>query len=76
MVQPVHGRNRRAAGPGARQSGVAVPRLERCLDVEPAPLAPLTSQVFHAVSDTEHHYNIVRHLFAGWVQDDWRIGNI
>jgi hypothetical protein len=39
------------------------------------PLSPLTSQVFHAVSDTEHHYNIVRNVFAGWVQDDWRIGN-
>lgn len=40
-----------------------------------APLLPYTSQVFHAVSDTEHHYNVVRHLFAGWLQDDWRIGN-
>jgi carboxypeptidase family protein/TonB-dependent receptor-like protein len=39
------------------------------------PLSPLTSQVFHAVSDTEHHYNVVRNVFAGWVQDDWRIGN-
>jgi carboxypeptidase family protein/TonB-dependent receptor-like protein len=39
------------------------------------PLSPLTSQVFQAVSDTEHHYNIVRNVFAGWVQDDWRIGN-
>ncbi|MBI3047716.1 MAG: TonB-dependent receptor [Acidobacteria bacterium] len=39
------------------------------------PLTPLTSQVFHAVSDTEHHYNVVRHLFAGWLQDDWRVGN-
>jgi hypothetical protein len=38
-------------------------------------LSPLTSQVFHAVSDTEHHYNVLRHVFAGWVQDDWRIGN-
>ena len=36
------------------------------------PLSPLTSQVFHAVSDTDHHYNIVRNVFAGWVQDDWR----
>jgi hypothetical protein len=39
------------------------------------PLSSLTSQVFQAVSDTEHHYNIVRNVFAGWVQDDWRIGN-
>jgi carboxypeptidase family protein/TonB-dependent receptor-like protein len=40
-----------------------------------APLSPLTSQVFHALSDTEHRYNIVRHILAGWVQDDWRVGN-
>ncbi|OFW01278.1 MAG: hypothetical protein A3I61_15380 [Acidobacteria bacterium RIFCSPLOWO2_02_FULL_68_18] len=39
------------------------------------PLAPLTSQVFHSVSDTEHHYNVVRHLLAGWIQDDWRLGD-
>ena len=39
------------------------------------PLSPLTSQVFHSVSDTEHRYNIIRHLFAGWVQDDWRVGD-
>ena len=40
-----------------------------------APLSSLTSQVLHAVSDTEHHYNIVRHVFGGWLQDDWRVGN-
>jgi carboxypeptidase family protein/TonB-dependent receptor-like protein len=40
-----------------------------------SPLLPITSQVFHAVSDTDHHYHVLRHLFAGWVQDDWRIGN-
>jgi hypothetical protein len=40
-----------------------------------APLLPITSQVFHAVSDTEHHYHVLRHVFAGWLQDDWRIGN-
>jgi hypothetical protein len=39
------------------------------------PLSPITSQVFHAVSDTEHRYNIVRHVFGGWVQDDWRLGD-
>jgi len=39
------------------------------------PLTPLTSQVFHAISDTEHRYNIVRHLFGGWIQDDWRMGS-
>jgi hypothetical protein len=39
------------------------------------PLTPLTSQIFHAISDTEHRYNIVRHLFGGWVQDDWRLAD-
>ena len=39
------------------------------------PLSPITSQVFHAVSDTEHRYNIVRHVFGGWIQDDWRMGD-
>ena len=40
-----------------------------------APLSPLTSQIFHAVSDTDHRYNIIRHIFGGWVQDDWRVAN-
>ncbi len=40
-------------------------------------LAPLAAarQVFYAISDTNHTYNIVRHLFAGWLQDDWKVGN-
>lgn len=38
-------------------------------------LAPITRQVFHALSDTEHRYPVRRHVFAGWMQDDWRIGN-
>ena len=40
-------------------------------------LAPLAAarQVFYAVSDTEHRYNIVRNLFSGWLQDDWKVGN-
>ena len=38
-----------------------------------APLAPITRWVFHSLSDTEHRYEIVRHLFAGWVQDDWKV---
>jgi len=37
-----------------------------------APLAPITRWVFHTVSDTEHVYEIVRNIFAGWVQDDWK----
>jgi outer membrane receptor protein involved in Fe transport len=40
-----------------------------------APLAPITRWVFHSLSDTEHQYEIARHLFAGWVQDDWKVGN-
>ena len=39
------------------------------------PLSPITRQVFHAISDTDHRYNIVRHVLGGWMQDDWRIGN-
>ena len=40
-------------------------------------LAPLAAarQVFYAISDTNHRYDIKRHLFAGWIQDDWKIGN-
>src|SRR5207244_7746685 len=37
-----------------------------------APLAPITRWVLHSLSDTEHRYDIVRHVFAGWVQDDWK----
>ncbi len=37
-----------------------------------APLASITRFVFHSTSDTEHRYNVVRHLFAGWLQDDWK----
>ena len=39
------------------------------------PLSPITRQVFHAISDTEHTYKVVRHVLAGWMQDDWRVGN-
>jgi hypothetical protein len=39
------------------------------------PLSPITRQVFHAISDTEHRYKVVRHILAGWMQDDWRLGN-
>ena len=40
-------------------------------------LQPLAAarQVFYAISDTNHRYNIFRHLFSGWLQDDWKIGN-
>ncbi len=40
-----------------------------------APLAPITRWVFHASSDTEHRYEVVRHVFAGWAQDDWKVGS-
>ncbi len=40
-----------------------------------APLAPITRWVFHSLSDTEHQYAIVRHLYAGWVQDDWKLAD-
>ena len=38
-----------------------------------APLASITRWVYHSLSDTEHRYEIVRHLFAGWLQDDWKV---
>jgi hypothetical protein len=40
-----------------------------------APLASITRWVYHSLSDTEHQYAITRNLFAGWVQDDWKLGN-
>ena len=38
-----------------------------------APLASVTRWVYHSLSDTEHRYEILRHLFAGWLQDDWKV---
>jgi hypothetical protein len=38
-----------------------------------APFASITRWVYHSLSDTEHRYGIVRHLFAGWIQDDWKV---
>ena len=67
-----------AAPPGTPGSPVQIP-LEQLFPVwndastwNVAPLAPITRWVFHSLSDTEHQYAIVRHLFAGWVQDDWK----
>jgi hypothetical protein len=40
-----------------------------------APLAPITRWVFHAVSDVDQKFDVLRNVFAGWAQDDWRIGN-
>jgi hypothetical protein len=38
-----------------------------------APLAPITSQVFHGLSDSDYKHFVTRHVFAGWLQDDWRV---
>ena len=40
-----------------------------------APLAPITVRVIHSISDTEHQYSVRRHIFAGWLQDDWKTSN-
>jgi len=40
-----------------------------------APLASSTRWVYHSLSDTEHQYAITRNLFAGWVQDDWKVNS-
>jgi hypothetical protein len=40
-----------------------------------APLSGITRWVFHGVSDVDHKYVFTRHVFAGWAQDDWRVGD-
>ncbi|MBI3047715.1 MAG: TonB-dependent receptor [Acidobacteria bacterium] len=40
-----------------------------------APLARITSQVFHGLSDSGYTHFVTRHNFAGWLQDDWRVGD-
>jgi hypothetical protein len=40
-----------------------------------APLSPITRWVFHGVSDAGHTYVFTRHVFAAWMQDDWRVGD-
>ena len=37
-----------------------------------AALSPITVRVRQAVSNTDFHYEVPQHLFAGWLQDDWR----
>jgi hypothetical protein len=37
--------------------------------------APLVRWVDHASSDTEHQYSVTRHLWGGWLQDDWSMNN-
>ena len=36
------------------------------------PLLPVTRFVQHSLTNTEHTYDVTRHLVSGWVQDDWR----
>ena len=38
-----------------------------------APLSPVTVRVRQAVSNTSFHYEVPQHLFAGWLQDDWKV---
>jgi carboxypeptidase family protein/TonB-dependent receptor-like protein len=33
--------------------------------------APLVRWVDHSLSDTEHRYDVTRHIWGAWVQDDW-----
>ena len=40
-----------------------------------APLSPITSRVFHGLSDENYKHFITRHVFAAWMQDDWRMGD-
>jgi len=35
--------------------------------------APLVRWVDHSLSDTEHRYDVTRHVWGGWIQDDWGI---
>jgi carboxypeptidase family protein len=36
------------------------------------PLTPIARFVQHSLTNTEHTYDVTRHLLSGWVQDDWR----
>jgi hypothetical protein len=36
------------------------------------PLLPITRFVQHSLTNTEHTYDVTRHLVSGWLQDDWR----
>ena len=33
---------------------------------------PITRFVQHSLTNTEHTYDVTRHLVSGWVQDDWQ----
>lgn len=36
---------------------------------------PLVRFVDHSLSDTEHQYEVTRHVWGGWFQDDWSVNN-
>ena len=40
-----------------------------------APLSPITTRVFHGLSDDDYTHFVTRHVFATWLQDDWRVGD-
>ncbi len=37
--------------------------------------APLVQFVQYSSSDTEHRYDVTRHVWGAWIQDDWSITN-
>jgi hypothetical protein len=37
--------------------------------------APLVRWVDHSLSDTEHRYDVTRHIWGAWIQDDWSMTN-
>jgi hypothetical protein len=39
------------------------------------PLTPITRFVQHSLTNTDHTYDVTRHLLSGWVQDDWHTSN-
>ncbi len=39
------------------------------------PLSPITTRVFHGLSDETFIHFITRHVFGAWLQDDWRVGD-
>jgi len=38
-----------------------------------APLSPIVTRARQSVSNTDFHYFVPQHLYAGWVQDDWTV---
>ena len=75
LVPAVHGHDRRHWVGHRRPSSR---RSSRCGTTPPRgtlqPLTPITRFVQHSLTNTEHTYDVTRHLVSGWVQDDWRDG--